>query len=212
MDGLLIDSEPLWRRAEQAAFRRVGVELDDAMCRRTMGWRADEVVAHWYRRFPWSGATEAEVLADLEARVVRLIRIEGTAMPGVHRTIATLSDLGYALGLASSSPRGVIDVVIDTLGLAGSFQVLCSAVDEARGKPDPAVFLRAARLLGVEPGACVAFEDSPAGVAAALAAGMRVVAVPAAEHVDDSTIARAHCVLRSLEEFNPRLVDHSRGC
>jgi mannitol-1-/sugar-/sorbitol-6-/2-deoxyglucose-6-phosphatase len=207
MDGLLIDSEPLWRRAEQAAFRQVGVELDDATCRQTMGWRADEVVTHWYERFRWQDATPEEVLADMQARVIRLITTEGEALPGAREAVETLRSLGYSLGLASSSPPVVIEAVLRTLGLTGFFDVVCSAVDEARGKPDPAVFLRAAERLGVAPQACVAFEDSLAGVTAALAAGMRVIAVPAADQAGEPGFADAHVVLRSLEAFHPGLVD-----
>ena len=128
-------------------------------------------------------------------------------MPGVHSTIGTLAGLGYSLGLASSSPMAVIDVVVTTLGLTGTFEAVCSAVDEERGKPDPAVFVSAARRLGARPETCVVFEDSPAGVTAALAAGMRVIAVPAADQLEHPSVARAQVVLRSLEDFHPGLLE-----
>ena len=88
------------------------------------------------------------------------------------------------------------------LGLEGCFAVACSGVDEERGKPDPAVYFTAARRLGVSPTDCVAIEDSVRGVEAAAAAGMRVVAVPTADHFDDPAFDVAHLKLRSLEGFS----------
>ncbi len=158
MDGLLIDSEPLWRRAEMAAFARVGVALTDDRCKETMGMRLDAMVAHWRARFSWRDLSDEEMGADILRRVTALIAAEGKALPGVHEVIGALRAMG--------------------LGLRDAFPVLCTAVDEPRGKPDPAVYLTAARRLGVAPKMCLVFEDSPAGVLAGVRAGMRVVAVP----------------------------------
>jgi sugar-phosphatase len=202
MDGVLIDSEPLWRRAERAAFSRVGLELSDEDCKQTMGLRSDEVVALWYRRHPWSGASPEEVLRDMESRVAALVSSEGRALPGVERAIDELRSSGIRLALASSSAPGLIRVVLSTLGFEEAFEVVCSAIDEERGKPDPAVYLSAIRRLGVSPAACVAFEDSVAGVASARSAGLRVVAVPAADQFDDPGFDTAELKLASLEEFS----------
>lgn len=202
MDGVLIDSEPLWRRAERAAFARVGLELSDEDCKQTMGLRSDEVVALWYRRHPWSGASTDEVLQDMESGVAGLVRSEGQALPGVERTIGELRSSGVRLALASSSAPELIRVVLTTLGLEDAFEVVCSAVDEERGKPDPAVYLSAIRRLGVPPAACVAFEDSVAGVASARSAGLRVIAVPASDQFDDPGFDAAQLKLGSLDEFS----------
>jgi sugar-phosphatase len=206
MDGLLIDSEPFWRRAEQAAFARVGIELTDAMCQETMGFRTDEVVALWYRRFPWAGVSQEEVVHDTEARVAELVRSRGRPLPGVEGAIEELRRTGYSLALASSSSRDLIDVTVATLHLEGVFSAVCSAVDEQRGKPDPAVYLTAARRLGVAPAECVAFEDAPAGVQSAKAAGMHVIAVPAPHQFDRSGFDTADMKLHSLEEFTVNLL------
>ncbi|PID79314.1 2-deoxyglucose-6-phosphatase [bacterium DOLZORAL124_64_63] len=178
MDGLLIDSEPLWRRAEMAAFARVGVALTDDRCKETMGMRLDAMVAHWRARFSWRDLSDEEMGADILRRVTALIAAEGKALPGVHEVIGALRAMGVPLGLASSSPMALIEAVVARLGLRDAFPVLCTAVDEPRGKPDPAVYLTAARRLGVAPKMCLVFEDSPAGVLAGVRAGMRVVAVP----------------------------------
>ena len=209
MDGLIIDSEPLWRLAERAAFARVGLELSDDDCRLTTGLRSDEVVGYWFDRRPWAGISQADVVRDLETRVADLISVRGRALPGVHRAIDLLQDAGLRLALASSSSHELIRVVLATLGFKNTFEVVCSAADEAKGKPDPAVYLTTVRRLAIEPAEVVAIEDSAAGVQAAHAAGLFVVAVPAAADFDDSRFDIADLKLRSLEDFDLLLVDRS---
>ena len=203
MDGLLIDSEPLWRLAERAAFARVGLELSDADCRQTTGLRADEVVAYWYRRRPWRGTDPARVLDDLDRRVKQLIRAKGRELPGAREAINAAARAGLRLALASSSTAGVIEVVLSHLGLIGRFEVVASGADEARGKPDPAVYLTTLRRLGLAAADCVALEDSAAGVAAAHAAGIFVVAVSAPDELGDPRFDIADLRLASLEDFDP---------
>jgi sugar-phosphatase len=202
MDGVLIDSEPLWRRAEREVFADQGLILSDDDCKRTMGLRTDELVAYWYRRHPWQGPSQAVVGERINSLVAQLIAEQGTPLPGAVDAVRSTRGSGLPAGLASSSPLEIIGLVVRTLGLDGCFSVLCSAEDEERGKPDPAVYLTTAHRLGVPPGGCVAIEDSPRGVQAAVAAGMRVIAVPPPDHLDDPELAAAHLKLRSLEEFS----------
>jgi sugar-phosphatase len=202
MDGVLIDSEPLWREAERGVFAELGLVLSDADCQQTMGLRTDELVAHWYRRHPWQGRSQGAVAETINSRVARLIVERGTPLPGAAAAVRSTRDAGLPAGLASSSSLELIGLVVRTLGLDGCFSVLCSAEDEERGKPDPAVYLTTARRLGVPPSGCVAVEDSVRGVQAAAAAGMRVVAVPAPGHLDDPAFDVANLTLRSLEEFS----------
>jgi len=209
MDGLIIDSEPLWRLAERAAFARVGLELSDEDCRRTTGLRSDEVVGFWFDRRPWSDIDPEDVVRDLESRVAELISTRGRVMPGVHRAIDLLHGAGLRLALASSSSHELIRVVLVALGLENTFEVVGSAADEAKGKPDPAVYLTTTRRLGIEPAECVAIEDSAAGVQAAHAAGLFVVAVPAVADFDDPRFDIANLKLHSLEDFDLRLIAKS---
>ncbi len=206
MDGILIDSEPLWRVAEKAGFAAVGLLLDDAMCESTMGMRTDEVVASWHRRQPWSGPSVDAVAADITARVGRLVDERGTALPGALAAVAMARAEGHRVALASSSAMGLIERVLARLELTGAFAAVCSAEAEERGKPDPAVFLSAARALAVAPERCVVIEDSPAGVAAARAAGMGVVAVPAANQRHHPGFAVADHLLASLCELTPAML------
>ena len=201
MDGVLIDSEPLWQQAELAVFRAVGVPLTAEMCEQTLGMRLDASVAHWHAQYPWVTPSTSIVEAQLLDEACELIGAHGEPLPGVYTTLDRLRTAGVTLGLASSSPMRLIEIVVDRLRIRDYFQVLCTASDEEHGKPDPAVYLTAARRLGVPPARCLAVEDSPAGVAAALAAGMRVIAVPAAAGYDRPEFATATLKLRSLNDF-----------
>ncbi len=207
MDGVLIDSEPLWRIAEKQVFETVGVELTDEMCMSTMGWQLSEVVDHWHDQFPWTGKSRRTVTEEIVQTMRNLIRQQGRPMPGVLELLVQLKDRKIALGLASSSPHLLIDTVVDKLDIRAMFDVLCSAADEPRGKPDPAVYLKAAQTLGIEPADCLAFEDSIAGIRAAQNAGMRVFAVPCAAQWEDPRFDSADLKLHSLEEFAMELLD-----
>jgi sugar-phosphatase len=202
MDGLLIDSEPLWRRAEREVFATVGLALTDSDCRRTTGLRADEVVRFWFDRHQWQGPGCDEVHDRLLGRVTELIRTEGRAMAGVHNALACVQSAGLRLALASSSPAELIDVVLETLGFEGVFEVVCSGADEEHGKPDPAVYLTTLSKLGVPAGDCIAFEDSVAGVQAAKAAGILAIAVPDPAAFSDPGFDTADLKLRSLADFD----------
>jgi HAD superfamily hydrolase (TIGR01509 family) len=201
MDGVIIDSEPLWRTAERHVFAGIGLELSDADCEHTMGMRTDEVIAHWFDRCPWQGPSPAEVEALLIRRMQSLIAERGTAMPGLEQALAAVRDAGLALALASSSSPALIDEVLRKLGLTTTFDVVRSAIHEEFGKPHPAVFLSTARELGLPPAECAVIEDSIAGVQSAHAAGMRVLAVPPPHLFRDPAYEIADVKLHTLEEF-----------
>ena len=203
MDGLLIDSEPLWRRAEIVTLQGVGIPLTDEMCKETMGTRLDEMVAYWYQRYPWSGRSQEDIGSEILRRVTELIATEGQPMPGVVEVLDLLLVQKKNLALASSSPCELIEAVLIRLGIKHAFPVVCSAVNEKLGKPDPAVYLTAARKMEIPPDRCVAFEDSPAGVASAKAAGMSVVAV--SQETPKDQLSAADLIMNSLEEFVPLL-------
>jgi len=206
MDGVLIDSEPLWRRAEREVFGNVGLALTKEMCMGTMGLRLDEVVAYWYERFPWTGKSPGQVEEEVLSEMYRLIADEGEPLAGVQETLDVVRGSGLALAIASSSPSGLIEAVVDKLEIRDYFSVMCSADEDALGKPDPAVYLRTAERLSVDPRACLVFEDSLLGVRAAKAAGMTVVAVPAADQYDDPRFHEADFKVPSLGEFSLDMV------
>lgn len=202
MDGLLIDSEPLWQEAEISVFRSVGVPLTRELCRETVGVRLDEVVRHWYDRYPWQGESLEAVETQVLEQVSRLIVDRGEPMPGVRETIQILIAANYTLAVASSSSMQLIRVALETIGLIKDFSVLHSAEVEAEGKPHPAVYLSAMSRLGVDPNNCIAFEDSAPGVRAAKSAGAWVIAVPDPADISNPAFACADVVLSSLTNFS----------
>jgi sugar-phosphatase len=202
MDGLLLDSEPLWKEAEVAVFRSVGVPLTKELCRETVGVRLDGVVRHWYGKYPWQHESFESVEARVLAAVSRLIEERGRLMPGVSETIEALRAENYALAVASSSPMQLMRTALEKLEIIDFFSVLHSAEFEERGKPDPAVYLSAIGQLGVDREHCIAFEDSVIGVRAAKGAGARVIAVPDPADISNPGFAVADMVLSSLADFS----------
>jgi mannitol-1-/sugar-/sorbitol-6-/2-deoxyglucose-6-phosphatase len=200
MDGLLIDSEPCWRQAEREVFASVGVEITDDMARATAPLTTREVTLHWYRFRPWDGRSLEDVESSVIARVGELIRARPRALPGVLEALAACADMGWRIALASNSPGVLCRLVLAELGIAARFDAVVSADDVARGKPDPAIYLHAARLLAVDPRQCLVFEDSPGGVRAARAAGMHVIAI-VPEPRDFAADALPHLTLASLAGF-----------
>ncbi len=206
MDGLIIDSEPLWQDAEMACFRPLGVPVDRELCRQSAGKRLDEVIADWHERFGWEGPGIAEMHDAVLDEVTRLILEHGEALPGVLETMDRLADHGIRMAIASSSPPSLIDAVVDKLDLHDRMELTHSGALEACGKPDPAVFLSTARQLRVDPLQCVVFEDAPSGIEAARRAGMMVIAVPSVFSLDDPGIRAADQVLASLSDFSLDLI------
>jgi HAD superfamily hydrolase (TIGR01509 family) len=202
MDGLLIDSEPLWREAEIATFESVGVRLTDELCRETTGLRADEVVRYWHTREPWSEPGCDRVTEQLLDAAQRLIVERGSLMAGARDAILSIHAQAARLAIASSSPMRLIEAVVEKFALADYFSVLHSAEHEIVGKPDPAVYRTTMSLLDVEPAECVAFEDSLSGVRAAKTAGAMVIAVPSQHDRLDPRFAVADVILTSLSDFS----------
>ena len=201
MDGLLIDTEPTWRAATFSVFAALGIRLSDDDLLSTTGQPIEDLIPLWRQRAgpkdQRAQRSDAEIADLITDQVVAHVIAEGQPMPGVARAVELCTRLGLSLAIASSSPPLLIDAVCDRLGLGG-IQVRCSAADETNGKPAPDVYLAAARRLGVSPASCVAIEDSPNGIAAAKAAGMRCVAVPDPLLNADTGYQQADLVLPSL--------------
>jgi mannitol-1-/sugar-/sorbitol-6-/2-deoxyglucose-6-phosphatase len=201
MDGLLIDSEPIWEEAELAAFTKVGVPLTSEMTKQTMGLRVDEVVQYWFTRYPWKKETQKKVEAEIVGKVIELIQEKGVSCKGVNELISMLRNKNIPLAIASSSQTEIIKAVVSKLGIGKVIEVVHSAEHEPYGKPHPAVYITTAEKLGVLPQDCLAFEDSPNGVLAAKAAKMKCIAVPDAKMKDDKRFCIADRVINSLLEF-----------
>jgi beta-phosphoglucomutase-like phosphatase (HAD superfamily) len=206
MDGLLIDTEPIWRRVEIEVFGAVGLHLTEEQCLETMGVRIGEVVRLWHSRHPWHGPSTAEVTARIVEGVIEHVQTEGEPKAGVCEALDIVDRAGLPIAIASSSSEDMIRAVLRRLNIEHYVRVICSADDEAEGKPHPAVYLTAARRLGVDPGSCLAFEDSPNGVLSAKAAGMCCIVVPDPHLADDSRMSAADIRLESLTSFTGSLL------
>jgi HAD superfamily hydrolase (TIGR01509 family) len=176
MDGLLVDSEPLWFEAERSVMSRLGGPWTPADQLALIGGSLAHSVAYMRARAVRPAGPEQigrwllDGMAELVARNgVRL-------MPGAAELLAELAAAGLRYALVTSAQRRIMEAVIESTGL--TFAVTVCAEDVRRDKPDPEPYLRAAALLGEEPARCVALEDSPRGIAAAQAAGCPVIAVP----------------------------------
>lgn len=202
MDGLLIDSEPLWQEAEIAVFGQVGLQLDHQMCLETMGLRVDAVVAYWYERRPWENGPHKEIEDAIIDEVVERILLKATPKEGVASVINFVQRKGLRVALASSSSYRIISAVLDKFDLRDKFEIIHSAEEEEYGKPHPGVYLTTARKLQVSPAEGLAIEDSFNGVKAAKDAGMRCIAVPDEVSRGDARFALADVVLNSLTEIN----------
>ncbi len=206
LDGLLIDSEPLWREVEIAVFGALGVPLTEDRCRETMGMRVDEAVAHWHGIHPWRGVTQEEVALRIVRGTAAAVEQRGQPLPGLAHFLEIVDGSGCKTAIASSSWPEIIDAAVRRLDLARHFRHTYSAAGLPFGKPHPGVYLAAAAGLGVEPGACVALEDSAFGVLAAKAAGMRCIAVPDRAMRHRPEFQQADVVLGSLAELTLELL------
>ena len=147
MDGVLIDSEPIWRAVEREVFAGVGIELTDEDLFPTMGVRIADVVDRWYRRHPWPEPSREAIAEAIVDGVVRAIGERGALLEGATAAVDHVRGLGLRVALASSSPMPLIRAVLSLGGLAERFDAVVSGEDEELGKPDPAVYLSAARRL-----------------------------------------------------------------
>src|ERR1035441_9834673 len=210
MDGLLIDSEPLWRRAEKAAFKTVGFEISDEQMYEFMGTKLTEVVAHWYSKYPWEGPSQKDIETLIVNKLIALVKSEGSMRPGVHHALDVCKRAKLPLAIASSSSNEIISTVVDSLKIRNYFEYIYSAEHEPFGKPHPRVFITTAGLLGVSPRDILVLEDSPSGVLAAKAAKMKCIAVPDPETKNHPFIQIADLVIDSLEKFDEAMLSDAR--
>jgi HAD superfamily hydrolase (TIGR01509 family) len=188
MDGLLVDTEPLWFETERTVMARLGGHWAPADQHAMLGGSLERTVSYMLGKAAADGAGEAvghpaahpdagQVGDWLLTVMTELMLSRGvTVLPGARELLAEVSEAGLPRALVTSSQRQIMDTVLAVTGLG--FPVTVCGEDVARTKPDPEPYLRAASVLGVDPARCVALEDSPSGVAAAEAAGCAVVMVP----------------------------------
>jgi HAD superfamily hydrolase (TIGR01509 family) len=196
MDGLLIDSEPLWGRAEAALVEAHGGRLTRADRLATIGRSIDASIAIHAERLGLPPSILPDLRRELIGTVRELYTTEGEIRPGAAELIDRLTGR-LPVGLASNSDRDLVDLALARIGLDGRFRSIVTAGDVDRAKPAPDPYLELCRRLGVEPSRAIGFEDSPSGVEALRAAGISAVGVRAGGPLD---LDAADVVVDSLVE------------
>ena len=195
-DGLLLDTEDAWTRAEEVLFRRHGGEFTMEHKRDLIG-SSHTVAAGKLEQMLGRPGEGLAMMAELHELVMEEALHDIAPRPGALDLIAALRAAGIPVAVASNSPRDFLDRVMATAGVAGLFAVTVAGDEVEHPKPSPDVYLAACRQLGAEPSASAALEDSPTGAAAAAAAGMTVIGVP---YLPDMPIPQAGLVAPSLAD------------
>jgi len=199
MDGVLIDSEPLWKIAMEKVFSDLGCRLSKNDFQKTVGLRIDEVIAYWNKNQQLEIADEKEVENDIISRMIELVRENPVPLVGVLDTLVFLKKNKLKIGLATSSPNSLLQAVLDGLKIDQYFDVAHSAEFEDFGKPHPAVYINTAKKMNVVPEKCLVIEDSLNGIVSGKAAKMKVVCIPEKTHVKEPKLNVADFMFEDME-------------
>ena len=206
MDGVLVDSEPLFLSAINRLLVQEGVEPisvkenEELLIGTTIGetWRLLKLHRALER------STE-DYISRYDSIVRQVMQEELEPQAGVRRLIEACNERGLPKAVASSSLHMWVDLKLNAIGLTGAFDAVLGGDDVTRGKPEPDIYIKAAESLGVPPNECIAIEDSPIGIAAAVASGAYTIAVRT-EYTRNLDVSRAHTVLETLEHFDLSLL------
>lgn len=201
MDGLLINSEPLWNKALIKLIEKYGdIKKYSSTGNIFLGMKQEEELQYLIDTKVLSG--DLEILANRKIKlVIGVMKQELAMMSGAVKLLKKLKDKNYLMALASSSPKVVINFVVNKLEIGKYFEAIISADDVSQGKPDPAIYLLAAKELEVKPGDCIVLEDAPNGVKAANVAGMKTIGV-INEFADREALSGADIIMSNLTEFD----------
>jgi HAD superfamily hydrolase (TIGR01509 family) len=206
LDGVIVDSEHVWDEVRQRLAEERGGRWHDQASRDMMGMSSIEWSRYMHDVIGLAEPPE-EINAEVVRRLVAVYREELPLLDGAVEAAEALA-ARWPLGLASSSNRELIDLVLRVSGLERWFAATVSSEEVPRGKPAPDVYLEAARRLGVSAERCAAVEDSENGIRSAKAAGMRVVAVPNPRYPPaEDALAAADVVLPSVAALTPAAVE-----
>lgn len=201
MDGVLIDSEPLWKIAMENVFQSIGCPLTKNDFKKTVGLRIDEVIRFWFEHVGWEGKSAQEVEKEIVAQMIDLIQKNGVPLLGVIETLDYLKENNFKIGLGTSSYSILIEAVLTTLDIKDKFDFTHSAEHEDFGKPHPAVYLSVAQKLNVDPKKCLVIEDSLNGIIAGKAAKMKVVCIPEKTHDPEPKLILADAQFEDMQKM-----------
>lgn len=199
MDGVLIDSEPLWKIAMEKVFFDLGCRLSKNDFQKTVGLRIDEVIAYWNKDQKLGITNEKKVEDDIINRMIDLVRENPIPLIGVIETLVFLKSNQIKIGLATSSPNSLLEAVLDGLKIEQYFDVVHSAEFEEFGKPHPVVYINTANKMNVSPEKCLVIEDSLNGIISGKAAKMKVVCIPEKTHVKEPKLSVADFLFEDME-------------
>jgi len=199
LDGVLVDSASLHLAAWQAMAKEHGLAFTEQDFYSTFGLRSPEIIRRVLGDFPQQ---QVEAMTRRKEHLFRALVKDGYLhpLPGACSAVNALAAKNVRQAVATSAPRRNLVMVLDYVNLSGCFQALVSGEDVSAGKPDPEVFLKAARHLGISSEKCVVIEDAPDGVLAAKRAGMRALAVTSSHEAEELHLA--DLVLESLERLD----------
>lgn len=201
IDGLLVDSEPLWNEAASEVFKQYGVNLTEEQYKTTTGLRTKEFTQWWFGYYNIGNEELARAEKKIVQSVLNKIELKGKIMPGVQYIFEFFAKKKFKIGLATSSPPALIDLVVGMTGIKKYLHATASAETLAYGKPHPQVYLDCAASLESQPVECICFEDSFNGMIAVKAARMKCVIVPHSSQAKDERWGAADLKLSSLQNF-----------
>jgi HAD superfamily hydrolase (TIGR01509 family) len=202
LDGIIIESEPLWKVVEKKVFASVGLNLTTEMCRRTVGLDTYDTIKFWYAEKPWEGKDFDQLYLEIIESMRCIMHEKVELKEGFLATLQMIKHKALLVAVATSSPQVLINTALNKFGILGEFTVLNSSEKEEYGKPHPGVYLTTSRKLGIDPRNCLAFEDSFNGAIAAKAARMKVVIIPDPVDFNDKRFDFSDLKLPSLLEFS----------
>lgn len=205
LDGLLIDSEPLWSEADRTVLAKFGIDYHDELHEAMRGRGQRECAQLYIKHFNLNDSVESFVDKRIEA-MYALLHKKLKLMPGAEDLVIKLSTAGFVLALATGGHRkDRAGEILEKFSLRDFFKVIISSMDVKRGKPFPDIFLACAKELDVLPSECLVLEDAQNGVVAAKAAGMKVIGVNPDPKIQIE-LKQANTVLKNLEQVNLDLI------
>ncbi len=206
MDGVLIDSEPLWKKAGMDIFNEYGIPATYEDMLALTGVPAPTIAKKIYEKYHPASIPAEEMGKKLNDRAISMILENKPLINGVVETLESLKSQGYELAVASASPRYLLEGITKSCGIDQYFSYLSSAAELPYSKPHPAVWLNAAEKLGIVPQNCIGIEDSIVGMISVKAAFMKCIAIPGVLGSDDPRWSVADIKLKSLLEITPEVL------
>ena len=207
-DGIIIESEPLWVEAEIGVFKSIGIDITPEMCRQTTGLNTQDTLEYWHNIFHWTNKSIFQLYKEIMEAMQLLILERADLKEGYLDVLQLFVEKKLPLAVASSSPLKLITTALKKFHLFEFFKIISSSENEEHGKPHPALYLNAAKKLGVDPVNCLAFEDSFNGAISAKAARMKLVTIPDSHDFSSTRFDFADLKLPSLKDFREKQFEY----